>query len=55
VVADDEEQEESEQSQQWKQAQESKVVLKPKYGVSEEAFENVWSTGESSEPPRENP
>ncbi|KAG9241842.1 organic solute transporter Ostalpha-domain-containing protein [Calycina marina] len=55
VVANNNEEEESEESWQWKQAQEPKVLLKPKYGVSEEAFDNVWSRGESAGPPSENP
>lgn len=43
----------SEETRQWKEAQESAVLLKPKYGTSLE--ENVWAGGEPSEPPRENP
>ena len=39
----------------WKQTREPEVVLKPKYGVEGEEFENVWGGGEPSEPPRENP
>lgn len=45
----------SEESRQWKEAREPAVLLKPKYGVDGEAFENVWDAGDSSEPPKENP
>ncbi|KAG0649525.1 Transmembrane [Hyphodiscus hymeniophilus] len=45
----------SEESRQWQQSRETEVLTKPKYGVDEEAFENVWSGGEHSEPPKENP
>lgn len=47
--------EDSEESRQWKQAIEPAVLLKPKYGIEGEAFENVWGGGEPSEPPKENP
>jgi len=48
--------EEAEESRQWKQAKEPEVVLKPKYGIEGEEFENVWgSGGEPSNPPKENP
>jgi hypothetical protein len=54
VVGEDEVEEESEESRHWKQSQEPGLQLKPKYGL--EAFEeNVWSGGEPSEPPKENP
>lgn len=43
----------SEESRQWKEAQESEILLKPKYGTFDEA--NVWGGGEPSEAPRENP
>lgn len=43
----------SEESRHWKEAQESKILLKPKYGTLAE--ENVWAGGEPSQPPRENP
>jgi hypothetical protein len=59
-AADDEfivgEDEEPEESRHWKQARESEEhLLKPKYGLEGEAFENVWSGGEPSGPPQENP
>ena len=38
----------------WKK-DESEVLLKPKYGVDGEEFENVWGGDGTSEPPRENP
>ncbi|TVY38761.1 Transmembrane protein-like protein [Lachnellula occidentalis] len=48
--------EETEESRQWKQAKEPEVLLKPKYGIEGEEFENVWgSGGEHSSPPKENP
>jgi hypothetical protein len=31
------------------------VLLKPKYGVEGEDFENVWGGDGPSEPPKENP
>jgi len=56
VVGEDANSEESEESQQWKQAKEPEVLLKPKYGIEGEEFENVWgSGGEHSSPPKENP
>ncbi|CAD6447056.1 293d8bda-7e1b-474d-966f-bb659da967ee [Sclerotinia trifoliorum] len=45
----------SEESRHWNEAREASVLLKPKYGVDGEAFENVWGSGEPSTPPRENP
>jgi hypothetical protein len=54
-AGDDEEPEDSEESRHWRQSREPEVVLKPKYGLDGEAFENVWEGGEPSEPPRENP
>lgn len=45
----------SEESQQWKQATEPAVLLKPKYGLEGEAFENVWGASEPSQSPKENP
>ncbi|KAE9363051.1 DUF300-domain-containing protein [Stipitochalara longipes BDJ] len=47
--------EEDEGQEAWKQANEPEVLLKPKYGLEGEAFDNVWSGGEPSEPPKENP
>ncbi|TVY23022.1 Transmembrane protein 184-like protein [Lachnellula hyalina] len=56
VVGEDANSEESEESQQWKQAKEPELLLKPKYGIEGEEFENVWgSGGEHSSPPKENP
>jgi hypothetical protein len=57
VVGEDEDEsrEESEESQHWRQAKEPEVLLQPKYGVDGEAFENVWSGEDPSEPPKENP
>ncbi|KAF7918367.1 uncharacterized protein EAE98_004262 [Botrytis deweyae] len=48
-------QENSEESHHWNEARQENVLLKPKYGVDGEAFENVWGSGEPSTPPRENP
>ncbi|RDL38860.1 DUF300-domain-containing protein [Venustampulla echinocandica] len=45
----------SEESRHWRQTKEPDALLKPKYGLEGEAFENVWGTGEPSEPPFENP
>ena len=45
----------SEESRHWQQARDPAVLLKPKYGVDGEAFENVWGSGEPSESPKENP
>ena len=45
----------SEESRQWQQAGEPEVVLKPKYGLEGEGFENVWSGAEPSGSPKENP
>ncbi|KAF8849994.1 DUF300-domain-containing protein [Acephala macrosclerotiorum] len=45
----------SEESRQWQEAREPAVLLKPKYGIDGEAFENVWGASGSSEPPKENP
>lgn len=47
--------EEAEESQHWKQASVPEVLLKPKYGLEGEDFENVWSGGEASNSPKENP
>ncbi len=52
---EDESREDSAEWQHWRQAREPEVQLKPKYGLEGEAFENVWSGGEPSEPPKENP
>jgi len=38
----------SEESRQWKETQESELLLKPKYGTLDE--ENVWAGGEPSQP-----
>ncbi|TVY91329.1 Transmembrane protein 184-like protein [Lachnellula willkommii] len=47
---------ETEESRQWKQTKEPEVLLKPKYGIEGEEFENVWgSGGEHASPPKENP
>lgn len=52
VVGEDED----ESQEHWRQAKEPEVpLLKPKYGLEGEEFENVWSGGEPSEPPQENP
>lgn len=48
-------QDNSEESRHWNEARQENVLLKPKYGVDGEAFENVWGSGEPSTPPRENP
>jgi hypothetical protein len=45
----------SEESRHWNEAREPAVLLKPKYGLDGEAFENVWGSGDSSHPPPENP
>ena len=50
VIGEDDEGQEA-----WKQAKEPEVLLKPKYGLEGEAFDNVWSGSEPSEPPKENP
>ncbi|TVY35226.1 Transmembrane protein-like protein [Lachnellula subtilissima] len=56
AVGEDANSEESEESRQWKQAKEPEVLLKPKYGIEGEEFENVWGGGgEHSGPPKENP
>ena len=48
--------EEAEESRQWKQAEEPNFLLKPKYGLEGEEFENVWGGGgEPSSSPKENP
>jgi hypothetical protein len=47
--------EEGEESRHWKQAKEPEVLLKPKYGLEGEEFENVWGGGEPSNSPKENP
>lgn len=46
---------ESEETSHWKQANVPEPLLQPKYGLDGEAFENVWTGGEASAPPRENP
>ncbi|KAN0104419.1 DUF300 domain containing protein [Hyaloscypha variabilis] len=50
VIGEDDESQEA-----WKQAKEPEILLKPKYGLEGEAFDNVWSGGEPSEAPKENP
>lgn len=57
TVGDGANSEEGEESRQWKKAKKAEpaVLLKPKYGVEGEAFENVWGGGESSSSPKENP
>ncbi|TAQ90259.1 hypothetical protein B7494_g1404 [Chlorociboria aeruginascens] len=45
----------SEESKQWKQASEPAILLKPKYGLEGEDFENIWGEGEPSDGTRENP
>jgi len=55
AVGEDEDGPDSEESRQWKQAREPEVVLKPKYGLEGEGFENVWGGGEPSHSPKENP
>ena len=55
AVGDDEDAGDSpgaEESREWKKASEPEVLLKPKYGVEGEEFENVWG---SDGPLRENP
>lgn len=42
-------------SRHWKQANEQAVLLKPKYGLEGEAFENVWGSEDSSQLAPENP
>lgn len=58
-VGDDEDDnsKDSEESKQWKQSEpdEPAVLLKPKYGLDGEAFENVWGSADSSSPAPENP
>ncbi len=44
----------SEESRQWQQTT-PVVLLKPKYGLDGEAFENVWGGEEPEQSPRENP
>ncbi|EHK97376.1 putative Transmembrane protein [Glarea lozoyensis 74030] len=46
---------ETEETRQWQQNHEHEVLLKSKYGLDGEAFENVWDGGEPSESPSENP
>lgn len=53
-VGDDDDND-SEESKQWKQSSEPALMLKPKYGLDGEAFENVWGSGDSSTPAPENP
>jgi hypothetical protein len=45
----------TEESREWKKTHEPEVLLKPKYGVEGEEFENVWGGEGPSEPPKENP
>lgn len=53
---DDEASPGAEESREWQKANEPEVLLKPKYGVEGEVFENVWGGKDGpSEPPRENP
>ncbi len=57
IVRDDQEEHsgaDSEESRQWQQAIPT-VLLKPKYGLDGEAFENVWGGEEPAQSPRENP
>jgi hypothetical protein len=44
-----------EEAREWNETRKPDVVLKPKYGVDGEDFENVWGGRASSEPPKENP
>lgn len=44
----------AEETQAWKES-EPEILLKPKYGVEGEDFENVWGVDGPSEPPKENP
>jgi hypothetical protein len=44
----------TEEARVWKQI-EPEVLLKPKYGVEGEDFENVWVGDGPSESPKENP
>jgi hypothetical protein len=55
IVGEDEDPAESEETSHWKQANVPEALLQPKYGLDGEAFENVWTGGEPSAPPRENP
>lgn len=54
TIGEDEGQE-SEESRHWKQTEDAKGLLMPKYGLDGEDFENVWKGGEPSEAPKENP
>lgn len=45
----------AEESRAWKKEDEPEVLLRPKYGVEGEEFENVWGSDGPSEPPKENP
>ncbi|POS86921.1 hypothetical protein EPUL_001422 [Erysiphe pulchra] len=45
----------SEESQKWGEEIPPLFQLKPKYGITGEAFENVWTGFEPSELPKENP
>lgn len=47
--------EDSEESRHWKEERGHEVMLKPKYGLEGEDFENVWSGAAPSESPKENP
>lgn len=44
----------AEEARAWKHS-EPEVLLKPKYGVAGEGFENVWGGDGPSETPKENP
>jgi hypothetical protein len=44
----------AEEARAWKES-EPDVLLKPKYGVEGEDFENVWGGDGPSETPKENP
>ena len=55
AIGDDEQSPGAEESQAWKKENQSDVLLKPKYGVDGEDFENVWIGDRPSETPKENP
>jgi hypothetical protein len=56
AVGDEEPSPQYETSQPWAEEVQPSVLLKPKYGVEGEAFDNVWGRGEStSETAKENP
>lgn len=49
-------QEEPEETSHWrKESPEPALLLKPKYGLDGEEFENVWGGGGPSQSPHENP